>query len=92
MRCVVALQKRPDPEHQAQGTEIGETWCLFQPGLKVWSNPSGLMAGPSTPPCPGREEDEEEEEEEVGNGPSTQRTSTTARGCDALISTSYCYI
>lgn len=72
MRCVAALQEHPDPEHQAQGTETGETWCLFQPGLKAWSNLSGLVAGTSTPPCPRREE-----EDEVGNGPSTYRTSAT---------------
>jgi len=55
MRCVAALQKRPDPEHQAPERETGETWCLFQPGLKIWSNLSGLMAGASTASCPGRE-------------------------------------
>lgn len=77
MRCVTALQKRPDSEHQAQGAEIEETWCLFQSGLKVWSNLSGLVAGPRTPPCPSREKEEEEEE---GNSPSSGRTSTTPRG------------
>lgn len=88
MRYVTALQKRPDSEHQARGAEIEETWCLFQSGLKVWSNLSGLVAGPRTLPCPSREEEDEEE----GNCSSSGRTNPTPQGWHAVSSTSHCYI